>query len=1096
MPKKKSGPIKVGCVVMFFLLLTSTIYAQNVVTGRVTNKTDNSPVPGATVTVKGTKVSTESGSDGTFSINPGRANATLVITAVGFGTLEVPVTPGTPVGDIVLTAASTTLNDVVVTGYTSQRKRDITGSVSVVNVTDMKASPSGSTESLLQGQASGVTVFSTGQPGGNATVLVRGITSPGNSNPLILVDGVPELMHDINPNDIQSLQVLKDAGATAIYGVRGANGVIIITTKKGSGNVKINYDAYYGTQRPLSHSWDLATPTQTGNVKWAMAFNDGLTPSDPQYGSGATPVLPYYITPAGAQQGAPNTSLADYNLYTNHITLADRNGNNWFKDIFKPASMQSHNISVGGSSGKSTYFFSFNYLDQNGTLIDTKLKRYGVRANTSFSLIDDHVHIGENFYAYYKSNPGYLNALGANNTNSINDAYQTPNIIPVHDIAGNYAGTISLGLGNASNPVAIQERQANNVNQDYHVVGNVFTDVDFLQHFTARTSVGGTVDYTYNNAFASTPYENAENNTAANLYQETWALNNSFIWTNTLKYSNQWGKSNLNLLGGEEYIYENGRANQTTRGNYYVTDSSNLTVDPNLRTLNFGAPSTQTNNSNVLQPNYNNYATPYRVAIYSFFGRLDYNWDGKYLVSGTIRRDGSSVFAPAQRYGNFPSVTGGWRISQENFMKNIDWINDLKIRGGWGKSGSLSDINPSNAYTLYGQQINQSYYDINGTSTNPAGGLYTQQYGNPATTWEKDILTNIGFDATLIHNKIDLTVEWYKKQVDGLLFVPVEPGTNGSAAVPFGNSGDVQNKGIDAAITYHGSAVNNKLKFDLTGTFTSYQNKVVSLPAGTLYFNEPTGAQTITSRIEPGHPLGEFYGYKVIGLFQSWADVNKSPVQQNAAPGRFKYADVNHDGQINSSDQTFFGNPNPKFTAGLNISVAYKNWDLYTFFYTSIGAKILNNVKSSTDFPQSFGNQVSKQVALHSATLVNSSGSPTNINDSSAHVANPGAVSPLLEQSANFSNSAVFNSYTMESGSFLRCRNLTIGYNIMSAGIKNLHIDRIRVYAQALNLFTITKYSGLDPELNPGTNASFGIDGGVYPNNQKQYNVGVSVAIH
>jgi TonB-dependent starch-binding outer membrane protein SusC len=1096
MPKKTKGLAKIGCMVMLFLLFTCTTYAQNAVTGRVINKTDNTPVPGATVQVKGSKVITQSATDGTFSVNLPGGKGTLVISAVGFGNLEVPVTAGTPVGDISLSTSTSTLNDVVVTGYTSQRKRDIVGSVAVVNVTDMKASPSGSTESLLQGQASGVTVFATGQPGGNATVLVRGITSPGNSNPLILVDGVPELMHDINPNDIQSLQVLKDAGATAIYGVRGSNGVIIITTKKGNGNVKVSYDAYYGTQRPLSHSWDLATPTQTGNVKWAMAFNDGAAATDLQYGSGATPVLPYYITPAGAPQGAPNTSLANYNLYTNHITKADQGGNNWFKDIFKPASMQSHNISVGGSSGKSTYFFAFNYLDQNGTLIDTKLKRYGVRANTSFSLIDDHVHVGENFYGYYKSNPGYLNALGVNSTNSINAAYQIPNIIPVHDIAGNYAGTISLGTGNASNPVAIQERQADNINQDYHVVGNVFADVDFLRHFTAHTSVGGTVDYTFGNGFASTPYENAENNTAANLYQETWALNNSFIWTNTLKYTNEWGKSNLTVLGGEEYIYENGRASQTTRGNYYVTDSSNLTVDPNLRTINFGAPSTQTNNSNVLQPNYNNYATPYRVAIYSYFGRLDYSFDGKYLIAGTLRRDGASVFNPAHRYGNFPSVTAGWRISQENFMKDINWISDLKIRGGWGKSGSLSNINPTNAYTLYGQQVNQSFYDINGTSTNPAAGLYTQQYGNPLTTWEQDILTNVGFDATLLRNKIDLTVEWYKKRVNGLLFQPTEPGTNGPALDPYANSGDVQNTGIDAAVTYHGSAVNNNLKFDITGTFTSYNNKVVSLPAGTLYFNEPIGAQTITSRIQPGHPLGEFYGYKVIGLFQSWADVKNSPTQQDAAPGRFKYADVNHDKSINSSDQTFFGNPNPKFSAGLNISLAYHNWDLYTFFYTSIGAKILNNVKSSTDFPQSFGNQVSKQVALHSATLVNASGAPTNYKDSSARVANPGASSPLLEQSANFSNSAVFNSYIMESGSFLRCRNLTVGYTITSEGVKHLHIDHLRFYAQALNLFTITKYSGLDPELNPGTNASFGIDGGVYPNNQKQYNVGVSVTIH
>jgi TonB-linked SusC/RagA family outer membrane protein len=1093
MPKRKIGLIRTGWITAF-LFLTCTTFAQNVVTGKVINKTDNSPIPGANVQVRGTNTIVQSGADGAFTIQLPTASGTLTISAVGFATLEVRVTAGTPMGNIALSTSASTLNDVVVTGYTAQRKKDITGSVSVVNVADMRATPASSTESLLQGQASGVTVVTTGQPGGTATVLIRGITSPGNSNPLILVDGVPELMHDINPNDIQSIQVLKDAGAAAIYGVRGANGVIIITTKKGTGGVRISYDGYYGSQRPLSHAWDLATPTQTGQAKWAMAFNDGLTASDPQYGSGPTPVLPYYITPAGATQGAPNTSLADYNLYNNHITLADQKGNNWFYDIFKPAPIQSHNISVGGASGKSQYFFSFNYMDQDGTLIDTRLKRYGVRANTSFALIDDHVHIGENFYAYYKSNPGYLNALGVNSTNSINAAYQIPNIIPVHDIAGNYAGTISQGLGNAEQPVAIQERQANNENEDYHVVGNVFTDVDFLRHFTAHTSFGGTVDYTYYNAFAPTPYENAENNTAANLYQETWALNNSYIWTNTLKYSNEWGKSNLALLGGEEYIYENGKANQTTRGNYYITDSSNLTVSPNLWTLNFGQPSTQTNNSNVTQPN--GYATPYALAIWSFFGRLDYNWDGKYLLSATIRRDGSSVFAPSQRYGNFPSVTGGWRISQENFMKNIDWINDLKIRGGWGKSGSISDIVPTNPYTLYSQQINQSYYDINGTSNSPVPGLYVSQYGNPNTTWEKDILTNVGFDATLFANRIDFTVEWYKKLIDGLLFIPNLPGTNGGAADPYNNSGDVQNTGIDAALTYHGSAARNQVKFDITGTFTSYNNKVVSLPDGTLYYNEPTGAQTYTSRIQPGHPLGEFYGYKVIGIFQSWTDVNKSPLQQDAAPGRFKYADVNHDGQITPDDQTFFGNPNPKFTAGLNISVAYKNWDLYTFFYTSIGAKILNNVKSSTDFPQTFGNQMSKNVVLNSARLVNAQGSPTNINDSTAHVANPGTKVPMLEQSANFSNSAVFNSYIMESGSFLRCRNLTIGYNIMSEELRRLHFDKLRVYAQVLNPFTITKYSGLDPELNPGTNTSFGIDGGVYPNNQKSYNVGVSLSIH
>ena len=299
---------------------------------------------------------------------------------------------------------------------------------------------------MLQGQASGVTVFTTGAPGGASVVQIRGITSSGNSAPLVIVDGVPGSMHDINPNDIQSIQVLKDAGAAAIYGVRGSNGVIIITTKRGGGQIKVSYDAYYGVQMRLSKSWDMASPTQTGVAKWAQAFNDGLTPSHPQYGSGAAPVVPYYITPAGAPQGAPNTSLSDYNLYNNHITLAAQNGNNWFNDIFhKSAPIMNHNISLSGGTGKSSYFMAFNYMNQEGTLIETSLKRYSLRFNSTYSFADDHIRVGENAFAFYKTNPGYFNAPGVNSTNSINAAYRFPNIIPVHDITGNYAGSISLG---------------------------------------------------------------------------------------------------------------------------------------------------------------------------------------------------------------------------------------------------------------------------------------------------------------------------------------------------------------------------------------------------------------------------------------------------------------------------------------------------------------------------------------------------------------------------------------------------------------------------------------------------------------------------
>lgn len=1101
MPKKKSRLIRLGWI-SAFLFFTCAAFAQNAVTGKVINKTDNTPIPGANIQVKGTTTIVQSGADGAFSIKLPSPNGTLRITAVGFATLEIPVTAGAALGSIILTATASTLNDVVVTGYTAQRKKDITGSVSVVDVADMKSVPSGSTENLLQGQASGVTVVNTGQPGGYSSVHIRGITSFGNTDPLVIIDGTPGYLHDVNPNDIQSVQVLKDAGAASIYGVRGSNGVIIVTTKKGrSGKVTVNYDGFVGTQRPLHKGWGLADPTLTANALWQTYINDGLSPSNVQYGSGATPVLPDYLIPTGAMAGAPGTDPADYHLYTDQITRADKAGNDWYHDIFKPATFWSQNISASGGSDRSVYYYSFNYTDQPGTLIYTNLKRYSARVNSTFSFLDNHVRVGENAFLYYKSNPGYLNLAGVNNANAIGASYQIPTIIPVHDIMGNYAGGLGGGLGNAPNPVAIQERQKYNTNNDYNISGNVFAEVDFLKHFTAHTQIGGMVDDYYHNAFLYTEYENAENNTNANSYQETYGWNTSLTWTNTLRYNNTWGDHNLTLLGGQEYISSQGRASQSSRGSYYITDSSGLTVNPNLWTLNAGNASTQTNQNpaiylnNVLTP------TPYETNIYSLFGRLDYNFADKYLISGTVRRDGASVFTTGQRYGLFPSVSGAWRISREKFMENVSWINDLKIRGGWGKMGSISNITPTNPYSLYGQVANQSTYDISGTSTSAAAGIANIQYGNPGTTWERDQLSNVGIDATLFSNKLDLSVEWYNKLISGLINQVQAPGTAGTATataagptLPYINSGDITNHGIDVAVTYHGAALGNQLKFDLTGTFTSYVNMVKSLPPGEQYIDVYNGA-TVESRLMPGHPVGEFFGYKVIGLFQSYADVDKSPAQQAAAPGRFKYADVNHDGQITDDDRTFFGNPNPKFTTGLNIAVDYKGFDFFMLLYASVGNKVLNAVKGSTDFPQLFGNAISTRVATQSARIVNASGAPTNINDSSAHLANPGASVPMLEQNSNFSNSTAFNSYTMESGSFLRCRTLTLGYTFDNPALRSLHLDRVHLYAQVLNPFTITKYDGQDPEV-PGSNTLFGIDGGGYPNNQKSYTIGLNVTLH
>ena len=1083
------------------MLFACIAQAQRAVTGRVINRTDNQPVPGATIQVKGSKVLAQSGADGTFTINLPNSNGTLVITGVGFQNLELAVTAGTPAGDILLTISSSTLNDVVVTGYTAQRKKDITGSVSVVNIADMKAVPSGSTESLLQGQASGVSVVNTGQPGGYSNVHIRGVTSFGNTDPLVIIDGTPGYLHDVNANDIASVQVLKDAGAASIYGVRGSNGVIIVTTKRGrTGKVQVTYDGYVGTQRPLKKGWGLANPTETANAIWQGYFNDGATPTHKQFGSGATPVIPDYLIPTGAKAGAPNTDPSTYKLFTNQITLADKGGNDWYHDIFKPATVTGHNISASGGSDRSTYFYSFNYADQPGTLIYTSLKRYSARINSTFSFLDNHVRVGENVFLVYKRNPGYTGLAGVNNADAIGTSYRIPTIVPVYDIKGNFAGGLGGGLGNAPNPVAIMSRQRFNTNNDYTASGNAFAEVDFLKHFTARTQIGGMVDNYYYNSFLFTQYENAENNTNANSYQETNGWNTSLTWTNTLKYTNTFaGKHNLTVLAGQEYISNQGRAIRASRGSYYITDSSSLTVDPNLWTLNAGNAGSQSNSNPTILLNNVSTPTPYNSSIYSLFGRLDYNYDDRYLISATFRRDGSSVFTSSERYGYFPSISGAWRISREKFMQNIEWLNDLKIRGGWGKMGSISNINPTNPYTLYGSASGQSTYDINGNGST-VSGLTNIQYGNPGTTWERDQLTNIGIDLTFLNNKIDLSAEWYNKQISGLLNQARAAGTagvgnafNAGPQLPFINAGNITNHGIDINLTYHGSALGNQLKYDLTGTFTSYVNEVQSLPAGIKYISILNGG-TEQSRLQPGHPVGSFYGYQVAGIFQNWKEANAAN-QTAAAPGRFKYADVNHDGKITPDDRTFFGNPNPKLTAGLNIAVNYKSFDFFMLLYTSVGNKVLNAVKGSTDFPQLFGNAISKRIATQSARLVNASGAPTNVNDSSAHVGNPGGSVPMLESSGNFSNAQVFNSYTMESGSFLRCRTLTLGYTFDNAVLRNLHMDKVRLYAQVLNLFTITGYSGQDPEVL-GSNTLFGIDGGAYPNNQKQYTVGVSVNLH
>ncbi|HEX6430788.1 MAG TPA: SusC/RagA family TonB-linked outer membrane protein, partial [Niastella sp.] len=728
MPSKLT--VRLWLVILLLLPATTILAQQKTITGKVTDS-NNQPVTGATVSVRGSNVASQTNAEGLFSIIVPNASAVLVFSSVGYEPKELPVGSNLTL-TVSLKTTTSNLNEVVITGYTAQRKKDITGSVAVVEVDNMRQIPTGTPEKALQGQAAGVTIVTSGMPGSNSNIRVRGITSVGSTDPLVIIDGTQGNMHDLNVNDIESIQVLKDAGAAAIYGVRGSNGVIVVTTRRGrTGKVRVNYDAYYGTQRPLKDGFNIANTQETANAIQQGYINSGLTPGHKQLGTGTTPVIPDYIRPTAAMEGDPNTDPSTYKLYDNQITKTNKQGTDWFHEIFKPASITSHNLAVSSGSDRSTFFLSLNYFNQQGTLIETYLKRYSARINTTFNL-GNKVRIGENAYIFYRQNPGLTNG-NQDEGNPISHSYRESPLIPVYDIKGNFAGTGSQGLGNAQNPVANLKRTANNKDNTWQVQGNVFAEVDLLKHFTARTSFGGFFDNHTWNVFSYTSYENAENNKNPNSFTEFTAYNSSWTWTNTLTYNNTWGNHNLKVLAGTEAIQNYQRGFFGQRTNYPVTNAGNLTVNPSLWTLLFGPPRGQvTGNLNInngIDIDGNNQATPVQTSLYSQFGRVDYNYDDKYLVSGTLRRDGSSVFDNSQRWGVFPSVTAGWRITRENFFGKVGWLNELKLRGGWGKLGSISNINPTNAFDLYNQLAASSYYDITGANNSSVLGIFASQNG-------------------------------------------------------------------------------------------------------------------------------------------------------------------------------------------------------------------------------------------------------------------------------------------------------------------------------------------------------------------------------
>ncbi|MGZ5246538.1 MAG: SusC/RagA family TonB-linked outer membrane protein [Flavitalea sp.] len=1054
-----------GCLLFF----ATFAFAQRSVSGKVTSDVDKQPIFGATVSVKGTNVATQTNSEGNFTLTVPSDRNTLVISFVGFESIEATVTGGTM--NISMKERTTTLTDVVVTGYSSQAKKDITGSVAVVKTEDLKSVPASNAESQLQGRASGVTVTTSNQPGDGAQVRIRGFGSFTDNNPLFIIDGVPTGgLGGLNPNDIESMQVLKDAAAASIYGSRASSGVVIVTTKKGkAGSAKVSYNMYYGTQDPGKGWTNLLNTQEMADLTWLSFRNAGQVnqttgnPTHPQYGGGANPVIPDYILPGGKFEGDPDVNPSRYFLTPDDnylIVKANKLGTNWYKEITQNAPIMNHNISMSGGADKSRYMFSFDYFDQKGIIIENYFKRYTARLNTEFN-VKKNIRIGENLQVLVSQD----NRAGNNGEGTeIGMAYRNQPIIPVYDIAGNFAGTKGPSIGNAANPVATRLRAKDNQGNNIGIFGNMYAEVDFLRHFTARTSFGGNIyQYDYSTYDFKT-YERSENNTG-NSYFEEFGRGRSWTWTNQITYRNTFAeKHDVTVLAGTEAVEDWGRVINAGRSNYFVDN-------PDFRALNTGGSGLR------------NSGTPFTPrSLYSVFGKIDYVFNNKFLASATVRRDGSSAFGPNFRYGTFPAFSVGWRVSEEQFMKNVKWISDLKIRGSYGELGNQRPVSPANAFSQFSGGLGSSYYDINGTSTSIIQGFEQSFVGNPNGKWETNVTTNIGIDATLFNGKTEIVLEWYRKETNDLLFSLAQVSSGGAAvsANPAAfNVGGMRNSGIDLLINQRANlGGRNGVKLDATFTFTTYNNEITKIAEGIPFFEYDNGERGrvggVFIRNQVGNPVASFYGYQVIGLFQSAEDVTKSPTQDGAGPGRFKYQDANGDGAITPDDRVFFGDPNPDFTAGLNLNFSYKSFDLSTFFYTVQGKDVINYVKWWTDFFPSFQGGKSK-AALYESWLPNRTN--TNV--------------PIAENISNFSNNNAPNSYFMEDGSYIRMKNLTLGYTLPEGLTNRVKIDRLRIYVQATNLFTITNYSGLDPEIG-GDDRGFGFDAGVYPT-VKQYLVGLNL---
>ena len=1068
----------------FLLLLFTTIYlhAQDrKVTGKVSSGDGNS-VPGATILLKGTQIGTSTDANGNFGINVRNENDVLVISSIGFKSQEVNVGNKSAI-TVNLVEDASQLGEIIVTGYASQRKKDITGAVTVVSAKELNAVPTASVTQMLQGRAAGVTVGNDNSPGGGTMVRIRGFGSINNNSPLYVIDGTPTqgTLNQINPNDIESMQVLKDASAASIYGARAANGVVIITTKRGSpGEPKITFDMYTGTQQ-VGKTLSLLNTKELGQYYYESEIGAGKTP-------GTSPSAQYKFDPSGGQTIAdyiyPNVygalpanytytnSITDPNLGKTafNITKANKEGTDWQHEVFGPAKISNYQLGATGGTKSGKYAISGNYFNQDGILRFTNYTRYSVRANTEFTR--NKLTFGENFTVAYDERTGVPNGNN-NESNPIMFAIRIQPIIPVFDITGGpvglggtntsdldgFAGSRGSNLGNAPNPLARQWRERTNITKGTHIFGNAFVELAPIKDLKFRSSLG--VEFNNYNlaAYFNRDIEAAEPRSANSL-----TLTNSFdravTWYNTANYSKTIGADhNFNILAGTEAVQTFGQSFNAARSNYAFDDES-------YRYLNLGAAAGLSNSG----------AGATETAMFSLFSKLNYSFKDVFLADFTIRRDGSSRFSKAYRYGVFPAFSLGLRLTEMPFMKSLSFLDDLKIRGGWGKTGNQLIPNVYNAYTLYNPDPLNNAYDISGSGNSIASGFDLTQFGNPNGRWETNTSTNIGIDATMLKSKLEVILDFYNRTTSNMLTQVPIPRTAGTGSIPYTNIGEVNNKGMDLNVSWKDNI--GELRYTVGAQFSKYKNNVVKLndnPNATVFgFSTRLPAISVT---KAGLPIASYYGYIVDGVIKDDAEAASAPkFGSYTRAGVFKFRDINGDNVITAADKTIIGNPHPDFTYGFNLNLGYKNWDLSMFGQGTQGNEIFNYLKYWTDFNTFQGNR------------------STDMLYKSWKKQGDDALLPRLNSQDGTSQQ--ISSYFVEDGSYMRIKNIQLTYSIPTAWVQKIKISSAQIYVQGQNLFTFTKYKGLDPDINLRTSGNdnqdihMGIDEGAFPV-AKSYNVGV-----